>query len=443
MTIEIPYSPRVDQRTIHEGRKRFSVAVCHRRFGKTVCFTNELIRGAVSCKLRAPRFAYLAPLYKQAKAIAWDYLKHFTGPIPGVKYNEAELRCDLPNGARVMLLGADNPDALRGIYLDGVVLDEYPQMVPRVWTEVIRPALSDRNGWAMFGGTPRGKNHFWELYRYAAESGDPEWAAFMFRASETGIIDPTELDAARLVMSPDEYAQEFECSFEASIVGAYYSKALAQAAQDGRLTRVPYESRLPVHTAWDLGIGDSTAIWFVQQSGREVRLIDFYEASGVGLEHYVKVLREKPYVYGEHLLPHDVQVTELGSGKTRIETLHGLGLSRETIRVIPALPVDDGINAARVLLPRCWFDAAKCDRGLEALKQYRREWDEKGQVFRARPLHDWSSHAADAFRYLALGIRDDGAEWAMPTFEPSYTPSGRGKIETCADYDPLARVSGW
>lgn len=393
--IEIPYSPREQFLHYHNRKERFSVLVAHRRAGKTVACVNELIKGALSCTRDKPRFAYIAPLFKQAKDVAWEYLKEYTAVIPGRIANETELRVDLPNGGRVRLYGADNPDSLRGIYLDGVILDEYADMRPSIWTEVLRPALSDRLGWATFIGTPKGHNDFWQ--KWQDSENNPDWLRLMLKASETGIINPAELAAARKDMSEDEFAQEFECSFTAAVRGAYYAKDLEQADKEERLRVIPIE-KVETHTAWDLGIDDATAIWFYQTVGREVRVIDYYEASGVGLEHYAKVLREKPYIYGNHYLPHDAEVKELGTGVSRVETLAGFGI-RAT--VVPLQRVEDGINAVRQLLPRCWFHSVNCKQGIEALRLYRKEWDDKTQTFRQKPLHDWTSHASDAFRYLA------------------------------------------
>jgi len=379
--------------------RRFSVVVCHRRFGKTVLCVNHLIRAAAHCEAPRPRFAYLAPTYRQAKAVAWDYLKHFTRPIHGTQRHEGELRIDLPNGARIALLGADNPDALRGLYLDGVVFDEYGQMAPRIFGEVVRPALADREGWAIFIGTPQGRNGFHEIYEAARL--DPDWFTALHPASKTGLIAEAELAAARRIMTPEEYAQEFECSFEAAAAGSYYGRLIEEAAVAGRIGPVPHDPRLPVHTSWDLGMDDSTAIWFAQAVGAEVRLIGYYEASGEGLEHYVRLLQSRGFVYGEHWLPHDAEVRELGTGVSRIETLASLGLKP---RLLPALRIEDGVNAARLLLPRCWFDRDACAAGLAALRHYRRDYDEKLRAYRSRPVHDWSSHGADAFRYLAVGL---------------------------------------
>lgn len=400
--IVIPYAPRPQFIPFHNRSERFAIGVAHRRAGKTVACINDLIRGALTCEERNPRFAYLAPLYKQAKAVAWDYLKHYALPVPGTRAHESELRVDFPNGGQVRLYGADNPDALRGIYLDGVVLDEYAQMRPQVWPEVIRPALADRMGWAAFIGSPMGRNAFCDLYETARD--DPTWFTFRLKASETGLIAAEELEAARAAMNADQYAQEFETSFDAAIMGAYYGSLMQQAEGEERITAVPWDPAAEVHTAWDLGVGDSTAIWFFQLVGLEIHLIDYHENSGVGLSHYVGELearRGRGWVFGEHILPHDAKARELSTGKTREQALNALGVQP---RILPAEPVEDGINAVRNLLPRCWFDENRCVRGIEALRQYRRDFDDRLKTFKGRPLHDWTSHAADAFRYLAMGL---------------------------------------
>lgn len=396
------YTFRPQFADFHNRTQRFTVGVAHRRAGKTVACINELIRGAWTCPKERPRFAYIAPLLKQAKEVAWDYLVHYTRQLPGAEHWVSGPSVEFTlNGAKITLFGADNPDNMRGLYFDGVVLDEYAQMRPGMWSEVIRPALSDRLGWAVFIGTPMGRNSFCELYDRAKE--DPTWFTFMLKSSETGLIPQSELDAAkRDGMSDDQFAQEYECSFDAAVIGAYYGVTMRQLEEQGHIGKLPYEPRLQVTTAWDLGIGDSTAIWFIQQNANELRAIDYYESSGVGLDHYAKVLAEKPYAYKEHLLPHDAEVRELGSGRSRVETLRSLGIIP---RVLPAQSVDDGINAVRTLLPTCWFDEERCSRGVEALRQYRREYDDKLKAFKQRPLHDWTSHAADAFRYLAMGLR--------------------------------------
>ena len=405
--IEIPYKPRPLQRAIHEAldRYRFGAAVCHRRFGKTVLAVNHLQRAATLCEKSRPRFAYIAPTYAQGKSIAWDYMKHYAAPIPGHRVHESELRIDYPDtgngGAQVRIFGADNPDSLRGLYFDGVVLDEYGLMRPTLFSEVVRPALSDREGWAFFIGTPNGKNQFYDVVQTA--KADPAWFAASYKASETGILSDAELQSARQAMTADEYAQEYECSFEASVKGAVYARELQAIREDGRITRVPYDPAIPVDTDWDLGVGDSTAIWFSQSlyTG-EVRLIDYYEASGVGLSHYRQMLNDKAaqrgYAYGAHWAPHDIEVKELGSGRSRKEAAYSLGLS---FQVVPKGSLEDGIHAARMLLPRCWFDE-RTQPGLEALQAYQWDYNTRIHEFKPVPVHNWASHGADAFRGLAV-----------------------------------------
>ena len=407
--IEIDYTPRLQAREFHDRTERFAVLVAHRRFGKTVAAVNDLIRDALTIDLPNVRVAYIAPYLSQSKAVAWDYALEYTRDIPQIKVNHSELRIDFPNGARFRLFGADNYNAMRGLYFDAVVLDEMADFPASAWPTVIRPAIVDRKGRATIIGTPKGKNEFWEMYDYA--KNHPEWWCRMFKASETNILDADELEEAKRTMGEDRYEQEFECSFEAAIQGAYYAQEMKTATTTGRVTNVPYDPAVGVTTAWDLGIGDSTAIFFAQYVGQEIRIIDYYESSGVGLDHYAKVLSEKGYHYVEHILPHDVQVKELGTGKSRIETLDALGIS--DITIAPKLAVDDGIQAARSMIARCWFDEEDCARGIEALRQYRREFDERLETWRGRPLHDWTSHGADAFRYLAVG-KQTRQDWGEP-----------------------------
>ncbi len=423
MHIEIPYEPRELQRKLHNqmALKRWGVVVCHRRFGKTVWAINHILRAALMCEKNNPRLAYMAPTYRQAKNVAWDYIKEYAGKIPGVRFHETELRCDLPTGARISLLGAENPDSLRGIYLDGCVMDEVADMPENVFPEVLRPALSDRKGFCIFLGTPKGHNAFYEKYEEAVANDD--WLAAVYKASETGILDQEELDAAKVMMSRDQYAQEFECSWNANVPGAVYGKELEEAQADGRVTNVPYNPASKVNTFWDLGIGDSTSIWFTQNVGRAVHVIDYYEARGEGLPHYCKVLASKNYLYGEHNAPHDIEVRELGTGKSRREIAWDLGLN---FRVVPKLPIEDGIHAAQMLIPRLYFDREKCKYGLECLRQYHRAYNERTRSFRATPVHDYSSHAADAFRYLAVGLREEGRGVTAP------------QRQAVMDYDPFA-----
>ena len=402
----IPYDPRPQQLEIHNAieQHRFTVVVAHRRMGKTVSAINHLIKAAIQCEKPNPRFAYIAPTYGQAKRVAWDYIQEYTRPL-GAIYNVAELRADFW-GRRISLYGSDNPDSLRGQYFDGVVLDEIGDQNPKIWNEIIRPALADRLGWALFIGTPKGNNHFMDLRDRAAETEG--WALLEFKASETKVLPESELKAAQLEMGEDKYAQEFECSFNAAVEGSYYGKIINDLEKDGRFTSIPTDSLCRSVVAWDLGMGDSTAIWVAQLAGKEVRVIDCVENHGVGLAWYVDWLREHGYDGYEQILPHDVEVRELGTGKSRKEVLMEAGLD---ITVARRLSVADGIQAVRQLLPRCWFDK-KTKQGTDALRNYRREHDEKRNVFYEKPLHDWSSHFADSFRYLAVGLDEASGSWS-------------------------------
>lgn len=402
--VVIPYLPRGHQQSLHDSLKRFNVIVCHRRFGKTVLAINELLKKCLTNTQERPRYAYIAPTYKQAKSIAWDYLKHYSRPIPGITINEAELRVDYPNGGRIQLLGSDNPDAIRGIYLDGVVMDEYAQMHGSLFGEVIRPALSDRRGFAIFIGTPKGKNVFHELYEKAKDH--PDWFTSLHRASDTRIVEKAELEDARSMMTEDEYMQEYECSWTAAIRGAIYAKEMSNALSDKRIGFVPIEPMLDVHTFWDLGISDAMSIWFVQATGSEIRCIHYYENSNLGMQHYITYLeqfaRQNSISYGVHHAPHDIAVRELMSGKSRADTAREMGINFMQGK---QAKIEDGIEATRRILPRVWFDEKRCALGIDALTQYKYQWDDKKGVYSKTPIHDWTSHAADAFRQM-------GASWA-------------------------------
>ena len=407
--IEIPYKPRTQQLAIHDlmDEKRFGVVVAHRRMGKTVSAINHIIKDAILNQKEAPRYAYIAPTYGQAKRVAWDYLVKYADPLGGSS-NISELRVDFW-GRRIQLYGSDNPEALRGQYFDGVILDEIGDQNPKIWTDIVRPALADRKGWCLFIGTPKGHNHFKEL-RDRAEK-EEGWGLLEFKASETGVVDETELKAARNEMGEDKFRQEFECSFDAAVEGSYYGQILNELEDKKHMQEIPREELSRTFTAWDLGMGDSTSIWVAQLVGSEVRLIDYYENHGVGLDHYVKWIRDNDYIKAEHILPHDVRVRELGSGKSRLEMLEEAGLE---IKIAPRMGLDDGIQAVRRLLPRCWFNVPKVQTGLNCLRNYRRDYDEKRKIFYERPLHDWSSHGSDSFRYLALGLDEGHSTWSKP-----------------------------
>lgn len=398
----IPYSPRQSFRAFHERTQRWACIVAHRRAGKTVACINDLIRRSIVDGKQQGRYAYVAPFLAQAKAVAWDYLLRYSEPIR-TQQNASELWVELINGARIRVFGADNPDALRGLYFDGLVADEYGDWKPSVWGAVIRPAMADRQGWATIIGTPKGHNSFYDTWKLAQI--DPSWFPLLLRADQTGILAMDELADARKGMTEDQYEQEFMCSFEAALLGAYYGQEMRQAQDAGRITRVPHDDAVPVYTAWDLGYSDDTAIWWYQVIAGEVHVLKCYAASGKPLSHYLDVVQQQPYRYGGHWLPHDARAKTLASGGRSIEEMVAERL--KDIAIVPNLSIQDGIQAARAMFPRVWFDADACEDGLEALRQYQREYNEDTKAFRERPRHDWTSHLADGFRMLAIAWREE------------------------------------
>lgn len=403
------YNPRPHQDWLHRNTKRFNVIVAHRRFGKTIFCLSDMLDSLLRNTRKNPQGAYLGPTYGSAKRVAWEYLKDMVKDFPGVQVKEGDLKIVIPRAdkgdeVRVFMLGAENPGNLRGIYLDYCILDEFAEFNPEVWTQVVRPALSDRNGKATFIFTPKGANQAYDIYRYAISGQDTEWAGFMFKASQTGVLPQKELEAAAAVMSEEDYAQEYECDFSAALVGAFYKHEMGQASKQGRITRVPYDAHALVWTAWDLGIDDATAVWFLQECGRELHAIEYVEYQGVGLDKIVADIKGKEYVYEGHVLPHDVAVRELSSGRSRLQILQDK-LKLRGIQVAPKMKVEDGIAATRTLLQRMWFDEFNCGPGVEALKSYEREFDSKNGVYKLRPKHNWASHGADALRTFATGYR--------------------------------------
>jgi hypothetical protein len=408
LDIELDYSPRTVFEDFHNRQERWAVVVAHRRCGKTVSCINDLIYRALTEDKEHGQYAYVAPYYSQAKNIAWDYLQRYSKPVMA-KANQSELWVELVNGAKIKLYGADNPDALRGLYLDGVVLDEYADMRPRMWGEIIRPLLADRMGWAVFIGTPKGHNAFYDVYTNATK--DSRWFAKTLRASQTGLLPQSELEDAQASMSPDQYEQEFECSFEAAIMGAYYGKEMRVLTDAKRITTVEADPLFPVNTAWDLGYSDDTALWFYQVIYGEIRILDYHSSNGHQVSYYTDLLeskrQENKWKYGKHYLPHDARAKTLASGGKSIIEQIASKIPIESLKIVPSLSLQDGIQATRLALMRSWFDADRCHDGIECLRQYQREYDEDKKVFRDKPKHDWTSHGADAFRMLAIAWKEE------------------------------------
>ena len=394
VAITIPYSPRSHILPIHNSPKRFQLVVAHRRAGKTVGLVNHIIRKGLENPrlIPPPRYAYIGPSFAQAKDLVWGYFKHYTAPLD-VKFSEGELNLILPNSAKVSLYGgASAYERMRGLYFDGAVLDEFPMLNPAAWTTVIRPCLADYKGWAIVSGTSNGDDHFHELKKKAER--DDQSDVHSIPVTETNALDPEEVREMTRDMSGAEYAREMLCDFNAPIEGAYYAEIINELKMDGRVTGVPWQPDAPVFTWWDLGIDDEMAIWCVQRVGRELHVIDYIQNNSQGLEYYANILKNRGYTFGGHVLPHDVKARELGTGKSRYEVL--MSLLNDVI-VCPNHKPEDGISAVRSVLRMCWFDKIRTEAGLSALSNYHR--NENG-----KPVHNWASHPADAFRTGAIAL---------------------------------------
>lgn len=396
--IVIPYVPRPYFRDFHNSRKRNRYLVVHRRGGKTVAIANELIKMALSNtrKYPPPRYGYIGPSFSQAKDTIWSYLKHYTQPIPGVTVSESELKITLPAGQTIALYpGADAYERMRGLYFDGAALDEFALLNEDVLESVVWPCLADYEGRAIIAGTSNGDDHFYEAKK-RAEADPEDWDVFDIKIDDTvGIsLKHSEVEKMKKRMGEIKFNREMRNNFDAPIDGAYYEAEMVEALP--RITKVPHDPSLPVHLAFDLGIRDTLAMWFVQIVGREVHLIDYYEVSNKALFSVLADLsineRWRKYRIGHLVMPHDVKARELTSGRSRYEVLVEAGYS---IIVAPMLSIEDGIEATRSFLSLCWFDAEKCSDGIRALKSY--------QVGKnGKPLHNWASHGADAFRMLSI-----------------------------------------
>jgi len=442
----LPYQPRGYQLPFWEammaGQKQRADIVWHRRAGKdTTALTFLLTKAALERGI----YYYLGPTYNQMKKIIWDGqttrgmgddrsdgkndgvpFKSFVPPLWLDRFVEDEMQIWLKNGSLIQLVGTDKLDSVRGANVKGAVFSEFSVSKPESWTNLIEPMLLENGGWAVFVYTPQGQNHAYKLHNHAV--GDPEWYSSLLtindtkRPDGTPVIDPAHVEqrVADGRLDRETADQEYYCSFLGSIAGAYYAPQMRWLAQNNRITRVPWDPTLPVATWWDLGYDDSTTIWYVQRAGSEVRLVDYDEHSGEGLPYYAKLLADKPYVYAHHVMPHDIEVHELGSGIKRRDTAVKLGI--KPIVVTVRHQVQDGIDAVRGMLQRCWFDAAKCERGLQSLREYRKDYDAEKFVYKKTPRHDQWSHGADAFRTGAKG--------------DSRVPIVQHKQEYAADYDP-------
>lgn len=408
------YSPRDAFIAYHERTQRYAVLLCHRRSGKSFATLNDIIVRGMTPRPDGLRqqFAMMAPTQTQARSIAWQYLKEQTqcfAMCKGYKALEQHLTVTLPNptnanlpGTTIMLVGAENAERLRGLFLDGIVIDEAADISDFIISSIIRPALADRQGWLTIAGTVKSiDDYLWRTYELAL--GAPKmWFSMNLKASESGIIPHHELEDLKASMSPEAYAVEFENDVQAAVTGKIFLPYMVAK----QVTRVPFDTAGgAVVTAWDLGVSDAMAVWTMQMCGREPHLLDYKEESGKDLPYFVDWLSKLQYAlrFGAHLVPHDSKVRELGTGKSRVEVLRNLGL--RNIKVVPRLPKDQQIEAARHLLPKCWFDDAGTMEGRRALRNYSFEFDQKRGVFSLAPLHNKWSNGSDAFQTLAVGMK--------------------------------------
>ena len=419
MEIELKFQPREYQKPImdailNKGYKRV-LAIMPRRAGKDMTAFNICIRAMLE---KTMVIYYVLPTYAQGKKILWDSITNTGERI--LEYlpkefiesmNSQEMKIKLVNQSLFQVVGSDNYDSLMGTNPQGVVLSEYSLQDPRAY-QYIRPILAANEGWALLISTPRGKNHLWEMYNIAKQS--PNWFCYRITLDDTKHIPLEEIQKEREegIMSEDLIQQEYYVSFSMGVEGSFYSKYLDRMRLNSQIGNVPWDPALPVHTSWDIGVRDSTSIIMYQCTGPTVRIIDCYENNKQGLEHYKQVIDSKPYSWGKHFAPHDIAVTEWGSGLSRLEKARQLGLKFEykmdnhgrARSALPDVSIMDGIEAVRSLLPRCWIDQVKCATLIKALESYRQEYDHRLKVYTTKPLHDWSSHMSDSMRYLALSL---------------------------------------
>lgn len=414
ITIPYKFTPRTYQKELlaarDNGFKRL-LAIYHRRAGKDKTMFNLIVREALK---RKGVYYYFFPEYAQGRRVIWDgidgsgfkFRDHIPEPLIQSS-NSTDMKMILTNGSVIQIMGTDKFDKVRGANPVGCVFSEFAFQNPKAWN-IIRPILAENSGWAAFNSSTNGKNHFYDMYQMAVKN--PNW--FVQNLNVTQTLDENgnryvgeeviqeERDAG---MSEELIQQEFYNSWTANSQGFYYLSIIEDLEQKGQIGKIPHDPSASVETWWDIGAGDYTCIWFTQTMGKVIHVIDYYTSNNRGLDHYAKVLQSKPYVYKAHNFPHDIVNIEFGSGRTRYEVAEEL-FKGTRLDIVKKLPKEEGRNAVRMVLPNCYFDRVKCADGLDGLKNYRKEWDDKRQIFKDTDVHDWSSDPADAFRYLAIGI---------------------------------------
>jgi hypothetical protein len=414
ITIPYKFSPYPHQVELFKARdqgKLFLFTRWHRRAGKDKSFWNLMIREATK---RVGQYYYLFPEYKQGRRVIWDgmdndglrFLDHIPAELLETS-NSTEMKIRLSNNSIIQIIGTDDYDKIRGSNPVGMVFSEYAYQNPAAY-DVSSPILLRNNGWAAFNSTPFGKNHMYDMEQMLLN--DDEAFVQVCTIEDTvdfegnPLITDSMLDRERKRGKSEEFLrQEYYCDYTANSVGFYYLSEMVALRDNNHIGSYPYNSEFPVETYWDIGVGDSTVIWFVQVYNNLIYLIDFYKNNSAGLEHYVHHLQNTGYIFSKHKFPHDMIQTEFGTGRTRFELAQNL-LGSDKVELLPKLSFEDGIQASRLILPRCRFDEIKCNDGIKALENYHREWDPALNEFKNRPKHDWASHPADAFRYLATGL---------------------------------------
>lgn len=405
LQVDLSYKPRPYQKNIiqalNSGIKR-AVWCVHRRGGKDLTIFNWTIFQL----LLNPGWTafHILPTYSQAKKVIWDSStndgKRILDYIPKEiieSKNSQQMQIRFANGSLYQLIGSDNIDSLVGTNPKIIIFSEYAIQTPAAW-EFLRPIIDVNGGYAIFISTPRGKNHFFELMTMAANNKN--WFCEVLPVTKTGVLTEQDIEQIRIEgMSEEAIQQEFYCSFNRGVEGSYYGKLIEKARLQERICNVPYETRVPVHTAWDIGYGDSTAITFWQEVGGECRIIDYYENNGEGFEHYAKMLKSKDYLYGTTYFPHDAAAGSIQTGRTLVDIARDYGINPT---VLPReTDIQPGIEAVRSLLSICYIDQTRCKHLIKCLENYHKKYNEKAGVYSSTPEHDYTSHCADSVRYLA------------------------------------------
>lgn len=411
--IESAYKPRPTQQVVHSAKERFVTVVAHRGFGKTWLCLNEIVYKALMSTEEQPVYMFLSPTKEQSKRNVWITLKNMCKKFPDFSSTEADLTITFTTvhgkTAQLFLAGAEKPEQLRGAHLSGLVVDETANLKESVWTSVLFPALNVKRGWAKFIGTPHGKNNIFYEFKLKGEQGEEGWATYTFTLDNSGVFNEKQQKEIKKTLErhKEEYEREYLCSFEGSKEGSYFGSILDIIRGNKQIGSVKYNPSYPVVAAWDIGLNYLTCIWFAQYIDNKVCVIDYFEGRRPrfpSLIDIAKHISNKPYVYDYHVMPHDMNQTEQMNGRTKISQMKK---HLNNIRVLPhsMASKEEGIAAAQALLYDCWFDEEKCRDGLKALEFYHSKYVEKDGFMATVPAKDWSNDAADAFRYLSLGLK--------------------------------------